>query len=98
MTHGLNAVAVGVKQERCVVARVVIGPEARRPIAASTCGQPSSVEGINGRTVRSAEAPVAVVGHNRWIAALPDTQIAVPVVSGSIAGAIAEHGAMLEFG
>ena len=72
MAHGLDAIAVGVEQERSVIARVIIGPEAGRPVASPARSEPGSVEGIDGRTARGAEAPVAVVGYDCWTATLPD--------------------------
>jgi len=90
VAHGLDAVAVGVEQERGVVGRVVTGSQAGPPVAAPAVGEPGRMERFDGRAARGAQAPVPVVGHDS-AGGLPDAQVGVPVVPRTVARPVADH-------
>ena len=55
---GLDAVAIGVDQERGVVAGAVVGAQAGRAVVAASGGEAARVEGVDGFAARGREAEV----------------------------------------
>ena len=68
MHDGLEAVPVRVHHEGRVVARVVVLPDARRPVVGAAGGERSDVEGVDRRAVRGHEGEVqAALGQRRAV-------------------------------
>jgi len=58
VTDRLDVVAIGVEDVRRVVVRVVVGPNARRPVVPSARVEGRRVEGVDRRTVVALESDV----------------------------------------